>query len=150
MFDASKRLIICNKQYADTYGLSEELTKPGTPFPGNPGTHRHQGNAPERLHGIPQGLGSMTSPSIAPPYQTINRLRDGRYIAVVHRPLANGGWVATYEDVTEAKRREEFSVCFRRKPRSNVGHRQGDPALPCGERGRDCAVRLGAASNSCR
>ena len=32
MFDASKRLIICNKQYADIYELTEELTKPGTPF----------------------------------------------------------------------------------------------------------------------
>ena len=32
MFDASQRLIICNKQYAKIYELGDELTKPGTPF----------------------------------------------------------------------------------------------------------------------
>src|SRR5258707_2672970 len=30
MFDATKRLIVCNKQYAAMYGLTDEQTKPGT------------------------------------------------------------------------------------------------------------------------
>ena len=30
MFDAEGRLIVCNKLYASMYGLSPELTKPGT------------------------------------------------------------------------------------------------------------------------
>ncbi|MGA2314576.1 MAG: PAS-domain containing protein [Xanthobacteraceae bacterium] len=55
--------------------------------------------------------------SINKPYQGINRLRDGRYISVVHRPMANGGWVATHEDVTEAKLREEsFRLLFDSNP----------------------------------
>ena len=44
-------------------------------------------------------------------------MRDGRYIAVVHRPLSDGGWVATHEDVTETKRREEsFRLLFEGSP----------------------------------
>jgi PAS domain-containing protein len=30
MFDAAARLIVCNKQYREIYGLPEELTRPGT------------------------------------------------------------------------------------------------------------------------
>ena len=82
---------------------------------GNPGIHGRQGNAPERLPAFLKVR--LNDVSVNAPYQTINRLRDGRYIAVVHRPLANGGWVATHEDVTEAKRREElFRLLFEGSP----------------------------------
>ena len=30
MFDAQQRLVVCNKRYADLYGLNEDQTKPGT------------------------------------------------------------------------------------------------------------------------
>jgi PAS domain S-box-containing protein len=50
-------------------------------------------------------------------YQITNRLRDGRAVSVVHRPMADGGWVATHEDVSEAVRREEsFRLLFERNP----------------------------------
>ena len=32
---------------------------------------------------------------------------DGRSIQIVNEPLADGGWVATHEDVTERRRAEE-------------------------------------------
>src|SRR5262249_1414889 len=115
MFDASKRLTICNRQYAEIYGLNEKLTKPGTSF------------RDILEHTITTGMLSKDCASFLKvrlkdvstnvPYQTINRLRDGRYIAVVHRPLSNGGWVATHEDVTETKRREEsFRLLFEGSP----------------------------------
>ena len=31
-------------------------------------------------------------------------LADGRLVAVRHQPLENGGWVGTYEDITERER----------------------------------------------
>ncbi|MGB6998057.1 MAG: PAS-domain containing protein, partial [Pseudolabrys sp.] len=115
MFDASKRLIICNKQYADTYGLSEELTRPGTPFQAILEYTVTKGMLPNDCTAFLKVR--LNDVSVNAPYQTINRLRDGRYIAVVHRPLANGGWVATHEDVTEAKRREEsFRLLFEGSP----------------------------------
>ena len=32
MVDAERRLVVCNKRYADIYGIPAELTKPGTHF----------------------------------------------------------------------------------------------------------------------
>jgi light-regulated signal transduction histidine kinase (bacteriophytochrome) len=40
---------------------------------------------------------------------SLQRLRDGRVIAVMHQPLANGGSVATYEDVT-LREQTEFTL----------------------------------------
>jgi diguanylate cyclase (GGDEF)-like protein len=37
----------------------------------------------------------------------ITNIPDGRIISIVARPTANGGWVATHQDVTEEKRAEE-------------------------------------------
>src|SRR4029078_8628177 len=51
------------------------------------------------------------------PYQTTNKLRDGRYVAVVHRPMANGGWGATHQGVTEGTHRQEyFRLLFEGNP----------------------------------
>src|SRR5258708_33424135 len=36
----------------------------------------------------------------------LQELGDGRLIAIHHQPLADGGWVCTYEDITERRRAE--------------------------------------------
>lgn len=41
----------------------------------------------------------------------IQELRDGRLVAISHQPLLDGGWVATYEDITE-RRRAEMQIKF--------------------------------------
>jgi len=105
MFDAKQCLIVCNKRYADLYGLTDEQTKRGTTLRSILKHRIASGNAPEDYENyIRERLNEV---SINEPYQTINRLRDGRYVSVVHRPMANGGWVATHEDVTEKKRAEQ-------------------------------------------
>ena len=115
MFDASKRLMICNKQYADIYEISDELTKPGTQFQTILEHTVSKGHAPKDWPAFLKARLNDVSTNAA--YQTVNRLRDGRYIAVVHRPLGNGGWVSTHEDVSEAKRREEsFRLLFDGSP----------------------------------
>ena len=40
-------------------------------------------------------------------FDKITNLRDGRIISIVNHPTADGGWVATHEDITEQKRAEE-------------------------------------------
>jgi diguanylate cyclase (GGDEF)-like protein/PAS domain S-box-containing protein len=115
MFDREKHLIICNKRYADIYALDAHLTKPGTPLrsilehwaaSGLPAEYR-AAYVEDRLQ----------KTSLNQPYQIINRLPDGRYISVAHQPMADGGWVTTHDDVTEAKRREEsFRLLFDSSP----------------------------------
>ena len=115
MFDATQRLIVCNKRYAELYGLTDEQTKPGTKL-GVILEHRiARGTAPEDHDSYFRDR--LSEVSINKPYQTVNRLRDGRDVSVVHRPMADGGWVATHEDVTEAKSREEsFRLLFKANP----------------------------------
>ncbi len=115
MFGKDERLIICNKRYADLYGLNEELTKPGTPLrkilehwgPSVRSATDIDAYVERRLRKIAQRK----------PYQIVNRLDDGRYISVVHGTMADGGWVSTHEDVTAAKQREEsFRLLFESSP----------------------------------
>ena len=47
--DADRRLVVCNKRYADMYGIPAELTKPGTPMSSHrrpPDRRRHICAAP--------------------------------------------------------------------------------------------------------
>ena len=105
MFDTEQRLIVCNKRFADLYGLSDEQTKPGTPLRAILQYRAATGNVPEdHEHYFENRLSQI---SMGQPYYVTTRLQDGRYISVVTRPLADGGWVATHEDVTETKRSED-------------------------------------------
>ncbi len=104
LIDAEKRLVVCNKQYADIYGIPPELTKPGTSLDkliehrlangiyagGDPDTYRS-----ERL--------SPVSKLSAKTY----RLNGGRTVLVTRRPTPEGGWIAIHEDITERRRLEE-------------------------------------------
>ena len=104
MFDATQRLIICNKRYADLYGLTNEETKPSTTLRAILEHRIASGQAPDDHRSYIDDR--INEVSANKPYQTTNKLRDGRYVFVKHRPMADGGWVATHEDVTELKQHE--------------------------------------------
>ena len=40
----------------------------------------------------------------------VRHLANGRVVAVRHQPMTGGGWVGTYEDITERYRAEENIV----------------------------------------
>ena len=115
MFDAAQRLIVCNKRYTELYGLNEEQTRPGTTLRAILQHRIATGHAPDDHEGYFNDR--LNEVSVNQPYQIINRLRDGRYVSVVHRPMADGGWVATHEDVTdEMRRKESFRLLFDNNP----------------------------------
>jgi methyl-accepting chemotaxis protein len=109
MFDAEKRLVICNDRYAKLYRLPPELLKVGT---------AHQAIIGHRVtHGLLAGeksagavdkklnaLGQLSSHEIS---SRIDELADGRLICVIRQPMKGGGWVATHEDITERQRLEK-------------------------------------------
>jgi diguanylate cyclase (GGDEF)-like protein len=108
MFDADKRLVVCNDRYAKMYRLPPELLEVGTP---------HRAIIAHRVsHGIMKGNtgGSAVAQKISAldqlPADAIStrtdELADGRLICVTRQPLAGGGWVATHNDVTEQRRSE--------------------------------------------
>ncbi|MBV6487398.1 MAG: hypothetical protein GHHEDOFH_01343 [Pseudorhodoplanes sp.] len=106
MFGGDRRLVVCNDRYVEIYGLPRDLAKPGTPFrdiiefrlrTGIFAGDDPQAYLKERLDAIAEGVASTK----------IHNLTNGRVIAIAHRPMSNGGWVATHEDITELQRVQE-------------------------------------------
>ncbi|MHC2255068.1 diguanylate cyclase (GGDEF)-like protein [Bradyrhizobium embrapense] len=108
MFDAEKRLVVCNERYAKMYRLPPELLLPGT---------AHREIITHRIaNGILKGetsdsaatqvlatLNALPADEIS---SRVDELADGRLICVTRQPMPGGGWVATHRDVTEQRRSE--------------------------------------------
>ena len=99
MFDAGNRLIMCNQRYLDMFNLPGRLGRPGT-------------NLREIMEysAVRQELSDKAATRLIRKRLALARrkheghfnetLANGRIIRISHRPLAGGGSVATYEDVT--------------------------------------------------
>ncbi|MBR0756851.1 EAL domain-containing protein [Bradyrhizobium jicamae] len=103
LFDSSQRLVICNQRYIEMYGLSADIVRPGCSFH-DVIEHRRQtgsftGDVDRYVNLVLRDITTRNMMVIATP--------DGRSIQVVNEPLADGGWVATHEDITERRRAEE-------------------------------------------
>ena len=105
MFDSEARLVVANDRYAQMYGLKPEQVLPGTPFrqiiEARIALGAYSGANPESY--ISERLAAVRERHASTKIQI---LPDGRVLAIVHQPLADGGWVATHEDVTEQRRYE--------------------------------------------
>ena len=103
LFDSSQRLVICNQRYIDMYGLSREVVKPGVSFRAiiahRKATGSFVGDADKYYAATLRNITQRNVNVIEPP--------DGRSIQIINEPLADGGWVATHEDITERTRIEE-------------------------------------------
>lgn len=105
MFDADERMIICNRNYIDLFRLDARLMKPGIRF------------FDILRHSVDIGIASQSAEELyairkpyidgAKPSTYEETLADGRVIVISHRPLASGGWVSIYEDVTIQRHAEE-------------------------------------------
>lgn len=105
MFDGEKRLIVSNARYAEIYGIHPELVRPSTPFrkilesrvaAGQFSVGDPEAYIRERIAAVEEARSSVK----------VQQLTDGRSIAISHRPLEGGGWVATHDDITEIRRIE--------------------------------------------
>ncbi|WGS17153.1 MULTISPECIES: EAL domain-containing protein [unclassified Bradyrhizobium] len=103
LFDSSKRLVICNKRYIEMYGLSADVVRPGCSFH-DVIAHRHQTGS---FEGDVDRYVNLVLRDVAVRNMMVISTPDGRSIQVVNEPLADGGWVATHEDITERRRAEE-------------------------------------------
>jgi diguanylate cyclase (GGDEF)-like protein/PAS domain S-box-containing protein len=103
LFDSSQRLVICNERYIEMYGLSAEIIKPGCSFRDviahRKATGSFTGDIDLYIARVLRDIGQRNAMVIDTP--------DGRSIQVVNEPLADGGWVATHEDITERRQAEE-------------------------------------------
>ncbi len=106
-FDKNLNLIVVNKRYLEIYGLTLEFAQPGTPLielmRGSivRGVHDLGMDAEEMYADFKMRLIENKEPELH------RHLANGRIIAVRHRPMVRGGWVGTYEDITERYRSAE-------------------------------------------
>ena len=103
LFDSSQRLVISNQRYIEMYGLSAAVVKPGCSFRELIAHRKIAGS----LVGDDKEFYARVLRSVGLKNSMVIETPDGRSIQVVNEPLADGGWVATHEDITERRRAEE-------------------------------------------
>lgn len=111
MFDARRRLIVCNRRYAEMYALPPAVQAAGTPLRAI--LEYRVRNGSNVAETDPQHYIEKRE-AIADAGERLSfthDLVDGRAISVLHEPMAGGGWVATHEDITE-RRRIDTQIAF--------------------------------------
>jgi len=106
IFDSDLRLAVCNKRYQDMFGLSDHLATPGVTFEE---TIRYLVQRGEYGPVDDEDAAVMARVNAARAFQPhyMERQRaNGRWISVEGAPLAQGGWVTVYTDITEIKLQE--------------------------------------------
>ncbi|HWX06463.1 MAG TPA: EAL domain-containing protein [Bradyrhizobium sp.] len=104
-FDAAHRLIVCNDRYVDMYDLPRDRVGPGITLAEVVDMRFEVGSFPamsreEYLH---WRINVAVSHE---PTDSIVELQNGKTYKIRHRPMPDGGWVATHEDITEQRRSE--------------------------------------------
>jgi diguanylate cyclase (GGDEF)-like protein len=104
-FDANHRLIVCNDRYIDMYDLAHDRVGPGTPLAEIVDMRFEAGSFPEMTRD--EYLRWRANVAIShEPTDSIVELRNGKTVKIRHRPMPDGGWVATHEDITVQRRSE--------------------------------------------
>ncbi len=104
-FDASARIVVCNRPYLRMYGLSPAVVKPGCTLRALIEHRKETGlftGDPEKY--CKEILDSIAGGKISK--WTVGA-SDGRIVHAINHPMPGGGWVATHEDVTERLRLEQ-------------------------------------------
>ncbi len=105
MFDASGRLLICNRRYREMYGMPEELSSTGRTARELIQTRIDMGTLDVDIDSYLDHLYKVVDSG--KPASRLVELPDGRTIAVLNSPMPTGGWVTTHEDITERRRAEK-------------------------------------------
>jgi diguanylate cyclase (GGDEF)-like protein len=105
LYDSDARIVLCNKRYLELYNLSPDVVKPGLHFRDLIAYRKQTGSFSGDVDKFCAAvLGNVTLKQMT---HSVVETSDGRSVQIVNKPLANGGWVATLEDITERMRAEK-------------------------------------------
>ena len=107
MFDADMRLIVSNKRYSEMFNLPPDFVRPGISVRDVIAKSHALGNYRHRDVTAYELYDTYAQMLKAGDVVVHRHLADGRMIKITHEPMANGGWVAIYEDITERYRAEQ-------------------------------------------
>jgi diguanylate cyclase (GGDEF)-like protein len=128
MFDADKRLIVCNALYREIYDLPESLTTPGTPLATIIAFHAARAGSANTAEELQRQQSWIEQHSEelrhGKTFTHTQHLQNGRIVQVTNQPLADGGWVDIQEDITErALAEERIAWLARHCPLTEIANR---------------------------
>lgn len=108
MFDADRRLIVSNQSYLQLFDLTSEQVVPGMSLDDLMSSQNLAVAASDDDDDDNEdGDGDWPSNRRS---SVTHRLSNGRIILTTRQPLADGGWVAIYEDITERQQARDRLV----------------------------------------
>ena len=116
IFDAKREVVFCNARYMEIYQLTTEQVKPGTPISQ---LIEHRLKLGLKIRSTPEEYIRDRIAGAVVPDSTTHEFTDGRIISYTLHPMADGGGLATHEDITA---REEMST--RLKAQYELGKQQ--------------------------
>jgi diguanylate cyclase (GGDEF)-like protein len=144
-FSADKKLIVCNPSYNEMYRLSPQQTQPGTPLSDILDCHIATGTFADMSKEDYLARREALTRAAQPCDITVE-LQDGRTVSLHYRPLPDGGWVATHEDVSERRQTEREIVfiarhdALTRLPNRVTFQERMEEAVDMAARGNKCAL----------
>jgi diguanylate cyclase (GGDEF)-like protein len=105
MIDQEGRFVIWNERYIRIYDMPPDLVRPGASLVDVLAYRKRVGDFGEDPEAFLAALRDRMAKGER--CQTRAQLADGRVISIVNEPMAEGGWVATHEDITERQHSQE-------------------------------------------
>ncbi|MEE2944100.1 MAG: PAS-domain containing protein [Pseudomonadota bacterium] len=108
IYDSDLKLVVANTQFREMFDVPQELAEPGASFEG---VIRYLVERGE--YGTEQSVDELVREKVDlaktfEPHYVERQRPNGRWVSVEGSPLAEGGWVAVYTDITRTKRQEEL------------------------------------------
>ncbi len=148
LYDAENRLKVVNRRFCEIFRLAPERVIPGISFREvlelSVAAGNHVGRSAGGLLAAEAGIADLRASGGT----RFQELSHGRVVAISRQAMTDGGWVATYEDVTERQRAEAQIVFMARHdaltglPNRVLFNERVEQALAQAGRDEDFAVLL--------
>ena len=111
VWDADNRLVLCNSKFQSLHGLTDEASRPGTPY--------EEISRPAASRSCARS--SSSEGRAEPGARTFEaQLEDGRWLQISERRTKDGGFVSVGTDITELKRHEEKLIESEKRLKATV------------------------------
>ena len=113
MFDAAERLVVCNSQYHEMYGLTPADTQRGSTLSKVLAKRVAQGTFSQD----PRQYRNEFITAIGQGRTIVHEVKSqaGRLLLVTNHPMKGGGWIGTHEDITERRLGEQERLTMLQK-----------------------------------
>ena len=105
LYDAAGHIVTCNRRYADMFGLSHDVIKPGCHMREAMHHRKERGTFDGDVEAYCADVMRVVAEGTV--CDRTHLLPNGRAFQVINTPLAQGGWVATIEEITERRNLEQ-------------------------------------------